>query len=184
MMGSADSLYNSEAWYAMRATYRRECKVQKLLSEAGIKSFIPMRTEERIVMGRRRKYETPAVHNLIFVRATRTAIQGFKEHVPYLQYMMGRNGMERPVPIIVPDREMDDFMRVVNICGEKVEYLPVGERTFRAGMRVRVHGGPLDGVEGELVRKGKSRDRKLVVKLSGVMSVTTVTVGADRLEII
>lgn len=183
-MDSADSTCYQEVWYAMRATYRRERQAQRLLEDAGIVSYIPMQTVEKVVTGRRRRVEVPAVHNLIFVRTTRDILRSFKERVPYLQYMMDRSRGEKNVPIVVPDKQMDDFMKVASLCGEKVEYLPVGDRKFLEGMRVRVLGGPLDGVEGVLVRSGKSRDRKLVVSLNGVVSVATASVGVDGLEII
>ena len=68
----------TEEWYAMRATYRRELQAQSLLKEAGIRSYIPMRTGERTVNGRRRRMQVPAVHNLIFVYAAREALQRIK----------------------------------------------------------------------------------------------------------
>lgn len=173
----------TEEWYAMRATYRRELQAQSLLKEAGIRSYIPMRTGERTVNGRRRRMQVPAVHNLIFVYAAREALQRIKERVTFLQYMMDRSG-HKAVPIIVPDKAMEDFMRVVDDGGDTVDYLPVGDRNFTEGMKVRVHGGPLDGVEGILVKSGKSKDRKLVVSLSGILSVATASVNQDSLEIL
>ena len=161
--------YTDEEWYAMRATYRRELQARSLLESSGIKCYIPMRKQDRTVGGRRQSTEVPAVHNLIFVRTT----------------MMDRKGDGKSAPIVVPEKEMDDFMRVLSCCDDAVvEYLPVGERVFLEGMKVRLHGGPLDGVEGVLARNGKSKDRKLVVRLSSVLSVATASVSADSVEVL
>lgn len=177
--------YTDEEWYAMRATYRRELQARSLLESSGIKCYIPMRKQDRTVGGRRQSTEVPAVHNLIFVRTTRERLRQFKERVPFLQYMMDRKGDGKSAPIVVPEKEMDDFMRVMQCCTDAVvEYLPVGHRVFLEGMKVRLHGGPLDGVEGVLARNGKSKDRKLVVRLSSVLSVATASVSADSVEVL
>lgn len=158
-------------WYAMRATYRRELMAKHLLDESGIENYIPMQQKITAQSGRKRKISVPAVHNLIFVHAAKDVIQTFKNRVPYLQYMMDRSRPEKISPIIVPDRDMENFMRVVQVCQEDLEFLPVGDRSFPAGARVRIVGGDLDGVEGVLSRSGKSKDRKLLVTLNGILSV-------------
>ena len=174
----------SQEWYAMRATYRRELQAQRLLEAAGIRCYIPMLFKEKTAGGRRRRVLVPAVHSLIFVYSSRESLQCFKSRVPYLQYIMGRGASERTAPIVVPDKAMEDFMRVVRTGGDTVTYMPVGDRRFLEGMKVRVHGGPLDGVEGVLVKSGKSKDRKLAVSLSGILSVVTASVDPGSVEII
>lgn len=170
-------------WFAMRATYRRELVAKRLLDAAGIENYIPMQLKTKMTMGRKKKVLVPAVHNLIFVHTTRNIIREFKSRVQYLQYMMdygrGEGGMS---PIVVPDKQMEDFMAVVRTCQEDLEYMPVGNRSFPQGMKVRVRGGVLDGVEGVIARTGKSRDKKLVVTLSGLVSVATANVSPGEVE--
>ena len=183
-MGEFSNAVQAEEWFAMRATYRREFQAQRQLEASGIRSYIPMREEDRIEGGRRRKVKVPAVHNLIFVRTDKDTLQSFKGRVPYLQYMMGRSEGGVLRPIVIPDKSMDDFIRVTESCGDGVEYLRIGDRAFKAGMRVRVRGGVLDGVEGILVKEGKRNDRKLVVSLNGILSVATTSVYADTVEVL
>ena len=183
-MGESEKTISKKEWFAMRATYRRELQAQRLLDESGIRSYIPMQIKERTVRGRRQRIQVPAVHNLVFVYSSREVLQQTKSRIPYLQYIMDRSGSGQAVPIVVPDKAMEDFIRVVQASAGAVEYMPVGDRKFREGMKVRVHGGILDGVEGVLVKSGKSKDRKLTVSLNGVLSVTTVLVEPDSIEVL
>ena len=75
-------------WYAMRATYRRELAVKKILDELSIESFIPMRYEIIVEKGRKKKRLVPIIHNLIFVHATLSVVKEVKGRIQHLQYMM------------------------------------------------------------------------------------------------
>ena len=171
-------------WFAMRATYRRELVAKRLLDESMIENYIPMQQKMMTVAGKKKKVLVPAVHNLIFVHTSQETIQAFKKQVPYLQYMMDKSRGEKSSPIIVPDKEMENFMRVVQTCQNDLEYLPVGDKDFPEGARVRINGGQLDGVEGVLARTGKSKDKKLVVKLNGIILVATTSISPDSVEIL
>lgn len=170
-------------WYAMRATYRRELIAKTLLDQSGIENYIPMYRRMKIHGGRKKQVMAPAVHNLIFVHSTRETIREFKKTVPFLQYMMDKSKGPEVSPIVVPDKDMESFMKVVQVCQEDLEYMPVGDRSFPAGARVRINGGQLDGVEGVLVRTGKTKDKKLVVTLNGVLSVAA-TISPSSVEIL
>lgn len=171
-------------WFAMRATYRRELMAKRLLDAAGIENFIPMQIKTRIIAGKEKRTEEPAVHNLIFVHSTKETIQSFKQHVPYLQYMINKSSTEDSRPIVVQDKEMENFIKVVQTCRNDIEYIPVGNKNFPEGAKVRINGGKLDGVEGTLARTGKSKDKKLIVKLSGILLVATAEISPDSVEII
>ena len=52
--GSQRSLPDDETvWFAMRVTYRREMKAKRLLDEAGIENFVPLRFAVRYRYGRK-----------------------------------------------------------------------------------------------------------------------------------
>lgn len=154
-----------------------------LLDSADIENYIPMQQKIQVVDGKKRKALVPAVHNLVFVHSSKEIIQPFKKQVPYLQYIIDRSRGEDAGPLIVPDRDMENFMKVVQVCQDSLEYLPVGDRNFPAGAKVRIIGGELDGVEGILSRSGKSKDKKLFVTLNGILSVKA-TVSPDSVVIL
>ena len=181
-----DAINNGESrnlWYAMRATYRRELIAKALLDQSDIENYIPMYRRTKMCGGRKKQVMVPAVHNLIFVHSTKEIIQEFKKNVPFLQYMMDKSKGPEVSPIIVPDKDMESFMKVIHVCQEDVEYMPVGDRCYPAGAHVRINGGQLDGVEGVLVRTGKSKDKKLVVTLNGVLSVAA-TISPSSVEVL
>ena len=167
-------------WFAMSATFRRETKARAILETAGIECFIPMRympvTKRN---GHKTKELIPAVHNLIFVHARQEEIQSVKNNIPYLQWLTmpceGRN-----VPIIVPDKDMEQFIRVTQDSNEKLVYLRPDEIDLRKGTRVRIIGGPLDGVEGIFVRVKGSRSKKVVVLVTGLAAVVPAAEALSR----
>ena len=58
-------------WFAIRVTYSRELAFKSFLDEAHIENFIPMRYVYAERNGQRMRRLVPAVHNLVFVRASR-----------------------------------------------------------------------------------------------------------------
>ena len=59
----------TEVWYAMRATYRREPDVMRLLEKERLGCFVPMQYKISIKKGKKVRALVPVVHNLLFVHA-------------------------------------------------------------------------------------------------------------------
>ncbi|WP_455612501.1 UpxY family transcription antiterminator, partial [Bacteroides sp.] len=62
-----ESEKESEVWYAMRATYRRELDAMRLLEKENLGCFIPMQYKISIKRGKKVRVLLPVVHNLLFV---------------------------------------------------------------------------------------------------------------------
>ena len=175
-MERSQSLLSSSAlhWYALRITYGRELALQEYLNSEGIENFIPMHYEYTIKNERRVRKLVPAVHNLVFVRSSRSCIDAIKESrsatLP-IRYIMDH---EYHRPIIVPDSQMRNFMAVSANYDESLLYFEPSELNIRKGTRVRITGGLFEGVEGEFVRV--RNDRRVVVTIEGVMAVATTFV--------
>jgi len=166
-----------ENWFAMRVTYRREMKVKAEMDGLGIRTFVPMR---RIMKhGSRMENATePAIHNLIFIFAEEEKVQTLKKSRPELQYMM-RSMDGRTEKIIVPQRQMDDFMKVCTASPDFVEIVPAEGIRLRPGQEVLVVSGPLRGVRGYFQRIEGHRARRLVVSIPGACTAT-VQVNAEE----
>ena len=162
---------DDERWFALSAPYRRELKAKTSLEQAGMQCFIPMRYS--VVSrrnGEKRKELVPVVHNLLFARSSRDAIQDIKRNLGYLQWLtMPRDG--RNEPIIVRDNDMENFMRVCQTLDNSLVYLSPDEVNLHMGTRVRIIGGMLNGVEGTLLRVKGSRRKRIVVMIRGVLGV-------------
>ena len=122
----------------------------------------------------------PAIHNLVFVRTSRSRIDAIKETRGILlpiRYIMDR---ECHSPIVVPDSQMRSFMAVSGNYDQAVLYFEPSELSIRKGTRVRITGGIFAGVEGEFVRV--RNDRRVVVSIEGVMAVATTFVHPSFVE--
>ena len=154
----------------MRVTYRREMKVKAEMDALGVQAFVPMR---RVMQkgGRLANQLEPAIHNLIFIYESAERVQALKKSRPELQYMMRQmNGkMEK---IIVPKRQMDDFMKVCITSPDFVEIVPAEQIQFKPGQEVLIVSGPLQGVRGYFQRVAGHRARRFVVSIPGACSAT------------
>ena len=56
----------TEIWYAMRATYRREPDAMRLLEKEKMGCFVPMQYKISIKKGKKVRALVPVVHNLLF----------------------------------------------------------------------------------------------------------------------
>ena len=167
-----------KVWYAIRVTYNRELKVKEDLDSRGITNFVPMqyRREER--NGVMVKRLVPSVHNLIFIHITPSDMKEYKMTTDLpIRYIMNR---ETHKPIIVPSREMENFIKVAGTYNEKLIYLNPDPGDFAKGERVRIIGGAFAGAEGVFVRvKG---DRRVIVNVEGLVAVATTFVHPSMIE--
>ena len=169
---------HSKTWFALRATYSRELKVQAQLRERGVRCFVPMMW---------RKFEdkkklVPAVSNLVFVYWTRedidAYIRSFGDARP-VNYYWDRTAN---APLTVPEKAMENFINIASTLDKDLVYLTEVSEKLREGQVVKVKEGPFKGVEGKIVRIRKSR--RVLVELPGMLAVASTYVSANDIEII
>jgi hypothetical protein len=167
----------------MRVTYSREMKVKAELDRLEIENFVPMKY--RLVCadsGNPRRELVPAINNLIFVRSTQKRITELKmtnEVLEPLRYMMDRTAEKAHEIMTVPDRQMENFMRVASRTDDSVLFLDENTIVGKEGKRVKIMGGMFEGVEG-VIRRVK-RCKRVVVALDGIASVAIAYVPAGLL---
>ncbi len=67
MESEKDTEKESEIWYAMRATYRREPDAMRLLEKKEkMGCFVPMQYKISLKKGKKVRVLVPVVHNLLF----------------------------------------------------------------------------------------------------------------------
>ena len=171
-------------WFAMSAPYRRELKAQELLAARGIEAFVPM-TKVIVEKGGTAKRKTvPAIHNLVFVHTTKSNIKQAKQEIGFLQYRTqpcnGKN-----IPIVVPDKAMEQFISITQTRMDEVTYLAPEEINIEKGTKVRIHGGSFDGTEGVFVKIKGKRNRRVVVLIEGLAAIAiNAEISPDLIEII
>lgn len=172
------------SWFAMSAPYRRELKAMDYLQSKGIECFVPMiNTIVEKRNGIKQRRQVPAIHNLIFVHSSKAVIQELKRGVDFLQYRTTpKNG--KNIPIIVPDKQMQQFMAVTQAANDELTYLRPEEVNISQGTKVRLHGGAFDGTEGIFVKVRGKRNRRVVLLIEGVAAVAMAEISTDFIEVI
>jgi transcription antitermination factor NusG len=88
-----------------------------------------------------------------------------------------------PEYIVVPDEQMESFMKIASHYEENTVYYKPEEINIRKGTRVCIHGGKFDGVRGVFMRVQGKRNRRVVVMLEGIIAVAA-EVHPDLIEIL
>lgn len=162
-------------WYAAYTRPNREFAVKGRLDALGVESFLPTEEVVRDTPFGRKKAVAPLIYGMIFIRTDKaTSFSLINDHCLRIIYLKDAGGRHS---LIVPDRQMSDFMFLLGVSGSGVEVL---NKDLRAGDRVRVVRGPLAGLEGELIRvRGHKR---VVIRIDGVASIATSYIPGSYLE--
>ena len=112
-------------WYALRDLSRSHSKnpAYRVLSDEGFEVFTPMTRRLFTENGRRVSREVPFMHDLLFVHEVRERLDAAVGRLTNLQYRFARGGYR--VPITVPDRNMEYFIRAV-ASSDEPPLLPSG----------------------------------------------------------
>ncbi len=169
-------------WYVMRAYKNERLAEEKLAEEGGLEFFIPKHYVMRVFHGRKSKRLVPVIPSLVFVHASKEQILAFKQSNNFLHFVMWEKSTGSEC-LVVPDNQMEDFIRVASAQLEDTAFFKPEEINIRRGTRVRIHGGRFDGVNGVFMQIKGRRNRRLVVMLEGIMAVVA-EVDPDLVEII
>lgn len=134
--------------------------------------------------GSKRKL-VPAIHNLIFVHSSQNTITGLKmgkrEFEP-LRYITKKIENGSHEIIHVPDRQMENFIKVASTQDDSIFFLDPGDYINKIGKQVRIIAGPFKDVEG--VVKRIKKNKSIVVQIEGVAAVAIAFVPANYLMLI
>ncbi|MBO5625607.1 MAG: UpxY family transcription antiterminator [Prevotella sp.] len=172
-------------WFPMRVTYNRELKVKEHLDTINVENFIPLHYE---IVGKgndRKRKLVPAVHNLIFIRSTKQQLTNLKQSVKELEPLrfIVRTNLDGNSEILrIPDKQMENFMRVASIQDDSVMFLQPGDYINKIGRRVLITEGIFAGVEG--VIKRFKNNRHVVVQMEGLAAVAITYVPANYIATI
>lgn len=145
-------LYEVERWYACRTRARHEKRVESLLRDRGIESYLPQVMRVRQWKDRKKRVGFPLFPGYLFGRFTLRQLHPVLS-TPGISTIVRVNGYPTPVP----DNDIENVRRfalALEATGIEAEVGPI----LDAGQRVRVREGPFEGVEGLVVeRRGRKR---------------------------
>ena len=162
-------------WYVAYTRVNQELVIKKKLDELGIENFLPREEQVRDTPFGRKTIRVLLIHGMIFIRTDKVTsfslLNEYSLNIVYLKDIEGRRSL------IVPDKQMEDFMFLLDFSAAGIEVL---NKDLKRGDRIRVIKGPLVGLEGELVRlRGHKR---VVIRLEGVASIATSYIPGSFLE--
>jgi len=153
-------------WYAVRTRSRHEKLVRDRLAAQGIEHLLPTVFRLSQWKDRKKEIEVPLFSGYCFARffwPDHLAVQTVSGVVSLV------GGGQRPEPI--PDAEIEAIKTLM------ASDLPYDAHPYlREGMTVEVKRGPLEGVQGILVRKAKRH--RLVISIHLIQQAAAVEIDA------
>src|SRR5262245_395029 len=158
------------AWYAIRTRSRHEKLVDQQLASRDIEVFLPLVTRRQRWADRWKHVSFPLFPGYCFARFPYERRPLVLNAVGFVQ-ILGVNGSPTPVP----DWEVEAVRKLVTST------LPLDPHPYlKEGMQVEVVRGPLQGVRGTLLRKG--RHARFVIAIHLIQQAASVEMDADDVE--
>ena len=138
---------NERNWYIACTRSCQDRNVAQALSARGYEVYVAIRREVRQWSDRKKVVDRLLIPRSVFVRCTESERRNSLAEIPYLtHYLTEVPGTYKPA--IVPDKQMNDFIAMVDSTNGNVT---VTDRELRPGDMVRVTEGALEGRVVELV---------------------------------
>jgi transcription antitermination factor NusG len=159
-------------WYAIQTRSRHEKMVVQQLQNQGIVTFLPLSSQVREWSDRQKVVEFPLFPGYAFVRL----VYGPEERLRVLRTegvvnFVGTAGQGTAIP----EKQIE---HVQTLLASKV---PFESHPFlKAGQRVRIRGGALNGTEGILVRQDV--DRMLVISVELIQRSLSIRLQGYEVE--
>ncbi len=156
-------------WYAVYTNANHEKRVAQQLGQRSIEHLLPLYDSVRRWKDRRVRLQMPLFPGYVFVRfALRDRLQVLQ--IPSVARLVSFSGHPAPVP----EGDIQSIQNCLN-SGHNVELYPY----LQAGRRARVTSGPLQGLEGIILRR-KNRTRLI---LSFELIMRSVAVEIDDADL-
>ena len=132
--------------------------------------------------GRKTRLYIPLIPSLLFVKSSKSDLDEAVGKIETLQYRYVK-GAPQNTPMIVPLKEMEEFMRAVGSAKCCTFYAPDEISTDKIGRKVMIEGGELNGITGNLLKMQGSKKKRLILKLDGFLAAT-IEVESDFIRFI
>jgi transcription antitermination factor NusG len=162
------------AWYAIQTRSRHEKLAAYHLKMHGVVQYLPTVIETHRWSDRRKKVEVPLFPGYVFVQ-----LMGSNEarvevlRTPGVVRFVGA----APAGTTIPDEQIESVRTLVT------RNIPwVSHPFLKAGQRVRVRGGALDGVEGTFLRRNTGD--VLIISIDAIQRSLAVSIQGYDLEVL
>jgi len=173
-MGTETALPGNSAlqkpWYALYTRHQHEKRVAEVLAGKGFEVFLPVYQSAHRWKDRNKILSLPLFPSYVFIRGSLEYSLSIVTTPGFCSFVTA-GGRAAPIP----DDEIDAVRRTIE-SSVRMEPHPF----LKCGDRVRVKSGPLEGLEGILVRK--KNVLRLVISIELLMKSAAVEVDAWRVE--
>jgi transcription antitermination factor NusG len=160
-------------WYAVYTKSRQEKKLAGKLVERGIEAWIPLRRTLKQWSDRKKWVEEVLVRSYVFVRITPVQYDSVLSHPGAVRFVWFDGK-----PAVIPQSQIE-LLKLVTGTGTEVSSVPCN---LAPGTPVRVIGGPLSGITGELINTGKKD--QVVVRIDHITTALLLTISPQLLEVV
>ncbi|MDR3727271.1 MAG: UpxY family transcription antiterminator [Terracidiphilus sp.] len=165
-----DRLNSRSGWWAVYTRHQHEKAVANMLVAKGLETFLPLYESVRHWKGRRKRLLMPLFPGYLFVRENLGGPLQILA-IPGINMILSRgNDLE-----VISDDEIQTIWRA-SVDPSNIEPHPF----LNSGERVRITSGPMQGIEGILVRK-KNLSR-LVVSVEMLAQSVSIEVDTRNVE--
>lgn len=176
----------SKQWFVLRVAYHHEQAAKDWLTEVGIASYLPMHYAEKGKNSKKRRVKEPLIPNLLFVQTTQEKMDlalasPANAYLSYYYDHFRTNTDGTNPPLVVPDKQMDNFIRLTSIDSDHILFVDRYQCHFKNGDHVVVTDGNFRGVEGRIARV--ARQQRVVVELDRIGYITTAYIPKAFLRV-
>jgi transcription antitermination factor NusG len=159
-------------WYALHTRARHERMVEHRLREHGMETFLPVVQEVHRWSDRKKKVEVPLFGCYVFVHCA--LLPEDRTVVHRIDSVFGFVGA-RGVGLPIPDEQIES---VRTVLGQAAIWR--SHPFLKAGQRVRVRGGALDGIEGVFL--SENGDHSLIISIDAIQRSMAVRIDGYDIE--
>ena len=161
-------------WYALQTRARRERRICAQVESKGHEAFVPVTRQRRRWSDRFQTIELPLFPGYVFVRA----VPNHADRLAILQ-TSGAYGFVIFDGIIarIPNQQIRELQRIEEQNSSWSPY-----PFLKAGQRVRIRGGCLEGLEGIFVAEGTGK--KLVISIVPMQRSVAIDLEAYDVEVV
>lgn len=173
----------NHCWFVLRATYGRSEQAYDALVRNHIEAYIPKHYVLKQIDGKKKRIKEPLLPNLVFVHATKEAVQRFMKEIPYLRFY--RDKTQKPKdgkhpPLTIADAEMMNFMLLTTIDNEHIKMVNARNCHYKSGDLVRIVEGKFKGITGRVARV--YGQQTVVVEVEGLCLLATAYIPSGFMQ--
>ncbi len=176
MLTQEAAIVEERQWFVLRDLKRPNSKTPayKVLPGLGFQVFTPMHwvVQDNHKGGKTRLY-LPFIAGLLFVNSVKSRLDEVINTTETLQYRFVK-GAAQNTPMVVPTREMENFINAVTESEDCIYYSPEEIKPDMFGKRVKIVGGTLDGTVGYLMKRQGSKNKRLILSIKNMLVASVV----------